>query len=195
MANEAAEEAKTKVELAAWEMFQLYGNLLSVDAKYVWNKIIHKHTQSNPYTDLQGVSRRGPREYLCKSFDNCMIFYLLTVFPDNAAEQERYYITSILKKHQRVSMRQFVQREEQLNSFIAQLPCWFYSPSAKPSTFPANIPFTRADLVSHILWMCPLTWQDHFNLHKKDMTPVDMHLLLMSLKAIECVCTQEKSKA
>ncbi len=37
-------------------------------------------------------------------------------------------------------------------------------------------------------------WQDQFNLHKKGITTVDMHLLLLSLKAIELVCTQERSK-
>jgi hypothetical protein len=90
-------------------------------------------------------------------------------------------------------MYQFMQHVEQLNSYIAQLPCWFYNPSAKPSTISANALFTEADLASHVLWMCPLTWQDHFKLHKKGMTPVDMRLLLMSLKAIERICTQEKS--
>jgi hypothetical protein len=54
---------------------------------------------------------------------------------------------------------------------------------------PANVPFTEADLASHALRMCLLTWQDQFNLHKKGMTPVDMHLLLTSLEAIERVCT------
>jgi hypothetical protein len=38
-------------------------------------------------------------------------------------------------------------------------------------------------------------WQDHFNLHEKGMTYVDMHSLLMCLKAIERICTQEKSSA
>jgi hypothetical protein len=38
-------------------------------------------------------------------------------------------------------------------------------------------------------------WQDHFNLHKKGMTPVDMHSLFMSLEAIEGICAQEKSNA
>jgi hypothetical protein len=113
--------------------------------------------------------------------------------PNNAAEQERCYITNVLKKPQHVSMHQFVQHVEQLNSYIAQLSCRYYSPSAKPSTIPANAPFTEADLVSPILWMCPLTWQDHFNLPKKGMTPVDMCLLDMSLEAIECICIQEKS--
>ncbi len=100
---------------------------------------------------------------------------------------------NMLKKPQRISVHQFVQHVEQLNSYIMQLPCWFYSPSAKPSTIPMNVPFTKADLASHVLWMCPLIWQDHFNLHKKGVNPVDMHSLLMSLEAIECVWTQEKS--
>jgi hypothetical protein len=41
--------------------------------------------------------------------------------------------------------------------------------------------------------MCPLTWKDLFNLHKKGMTPVDICLLLMSLEAVEHVCALEKS--
>jgi hypothetical protein len=45
-AKEAAEKAKVKAELAAQEMFQLYENLLSIDAKYVWNKIVQEQTQS-----------------------------------------------------------------------------------------------------------------------------------------------------
>jgi hypothetical protein len=48
-------------------MFQLYTNLLAVDAKYAWNMIIQEQTQSDPYTDLQGVSRKGPRGYSHKS--------------------------------------------------------------------------------------------------------------------------------
>ncbi len=113
------------------------------------------------------------------------------MFPNNAGEQERYYLTNVLKKPQQVSVHQFVQHVEQLNSYTAQ---WFYSPSVKPTTITANVLFTEeAYLASHVLGMSPLMWQDHFKLHKKGMTPVDMHLLLMSLKAIECKYTQEKS--
>jgi hypothetical protein len=84
---------------------------------------------------------------------------------------------------------------EQLNSYIVQLLCSFCSPSAKPKTALANVLFTEADLASHVLWMCSLTWQDHFNLHKKGMTPMDMRSLLMSLEAIEGICLQEKSNS
>ncbi len=123
------------------------------------------------------------------------MFHLLTVFPNNAAEQERYYLTNMLKKPQRISVHQFVQHVEQLNSYIAQLPCWYHSPSDKPTTIPENFPFTEADLASHVLRMCLLTWQHHINLHKKGMTPMDMHSLLMPCEAIEHVCMQEKSNA
>ncbi len=57
-----------------------------------------------------------------------------------------------------------------------------------------NVPFAEADLLSHVLQMCPYTWQDQYNLHKKGGTPVDMRSLFLSLEAIEHVCGQERSK-
>jgi hypothetical protein len=118
---------------------------------------------------------------LRKSFEDCVTFHLLTMFPNNAAEQERYHITNVLKKPQRVSICQFVQRVEQLNSYVSQLPCWYYSPSVKTNTIPMNVSFAKADLLSHVLRMCPYAWQGQYNLHEKGGTPVDMHLLLLTL--------------
>jgi hypothetical protein len=120
------------------------------------------------------------------------MFHLLTAFPINAAEQEKYYITNVLKKPQRITVRQFVCRVEQLNAYIAQMPCFYYSPNANASTKPENVPFTEAELGAHVLRMCPLTWQDQYNLNEQGMMPMDMRLLLTSLEAIERVCTPEK---
>ena len=96
---------------------------------------------------------------------------------------------------QHISICQFVQHVMQLNSYISQLPCWYYSPNVKMTMILMNVPFTEADLASHVLLMCPYAWQDQFNLHKKGGTPVDMHLLLLSFEAIECVGSQERSNA
>jgi hypothetical protein len=90
------------------------------------------------------------------------MFHLLTAFPINAAEQEKYYITNVLKKPQRVNIRQFVLQVEQLNAYIAQMPCYYYSPNAKSSTKPENFPFPEAELGAHVLHMCPLAWQDQY---------------------------------
>ncbi len=83
------------------------------------------------------------------------MFHLLTVFPNNAAEQGKYYLSNVLKKPQRVGVRQFVQRIEQLNAYVVQLPCWYYSPNYVNGMMPANVLFTEADLASHVLRMCP----------------------------------------
>jgi hypothetical protein len=72
------------------------------------NKIVQDQTNASPYTDLQGLTKKEPRGLLRKSFEDCVMFHLLTVFPSSAAEQERYYITNVLKKPQRVSICQFV---------------------------------------------------------------------------------------
>ena len=60
---------------------------------------------------------------------------------------------------------------------------------------PMNVAFPEADLASHVLRMCPHTWQDQFNLHEKGLNPMDMRSLLQCLEAIERVCTQERSNA
>ncbi len=88
-AREAAENARAKAESAAQDMFQFYANLLSVDAKYAWNKIVQEQMQSNPYTDLHVFSRKGPRGLLRKAVDDCVMFHVLTVFPNNTAEHKK----------------------------------------------------------------------------------------------------------
>jgi hypothetical protein len=75
------------------------------------------------------------------------------------------------------------------------MPCFYYSPHSNASTKTENVPFTEAELGAHVLHMCPLTWQDQYNLNKKGMMPMDMHLLLTSLEAIERICTYEKGQS
>jgi hypothetical protein len=122
------------------------------------------------------------------------MFYLLAAFPINAAEQEKYYATNVLKKPQCINIRQFVCRVEHLNAYIAHMPCFYYSPHANASTKPENVPFTEAELGAHVLRMCPLQGQDQYNMNKKGMTPMDMRLLPTLLEAIECICTYKKGK-
>ncbi len=73
-AKKAAEDAQDAMTAAASKMFAFYLNLLSPKCKYVWNKIIIKQTESNPYVNLLGVSLKGP-------FNDCVMFHLLTMFP------------------------------------------------------------------------------------------------------------------
>jgi hypothetical protein len=114
--------AKNKCEAAATKMFQFCANLLSLDAKYSWNKIVREQMEADPFKDLHAMSRKGPRGLTQESFNNCIMFHLLTVFPNNAAEQEKYYLSNVLKKPQRVAVCQFVQCVEQLNAYVRSCP-------------------------------------------------------------------------
>ncbi len=155
-AKKAVEDAKGTMTAAASQMFAFYLNLLSPESKYLWNKIVSKQMESDPFVNLQGVSLEGLRGMYPESLSNCVMFHLLTVFPINMAEQEKYYITNVLKKPQCISAHHFVRRLEKLNARIAQMPCFYYSPNASASTKPKNVPFTEAELGSHVLHMCPI---------------------------------------
>ncbi len=193
-AKQAQRIAKGAMTAAMSKMFSFYLNLLSPESKYTWNKIVSEQTEGNLYVNLQGDTLEGPRGMLHQSFNNWVMFHLLTAFPINAAEQEKYYISKLLKKPQCVNVHQFVRRVEQLNAYIAQMPCFYYSPHANASTKPQNFLFTEAELGAHVLHVCPLPWQDQYNLNKKGMMPMDMCLLLTLLEAIEHKCTHEKGK-
>jgi hypothetical protein len=114
--------------------------------------------------------------------------------PDQNFVLQRY-IPNVLKKAQRINVCQFIHRVEQLNAYISQMPCFYYSPNANASTKPENVLFTEAELGAHVLHMCPIQWQDQYNMNEKGVTSMDMRLLLTSLEAIECVCTYEKGKS
>jgi hypothetical protein len=75
------------------------------------------------------------------------------------------------------------------------MPCFYYSPNANASTKPENIPFTEAELGAHVLHMCPLPWQDQYNMNEKGMMPMDMRLLLTSLdaSALRSIATYARS--
>jgi hypothetical protein len=96
-AKKAVEDAKGAMTAATSEMFAFYSNLLSPESKYSWNKIVSKQTKSNLFVNLQGVSLEGPRGMSCKLLSDCVMFHLLTAFPINVAEQEKYYITMYLR--------------------------------------------------------------------------------------------------
>ena len=95
-AKRAQHIAKGAKHVATSKMFAFYSNLLSPESKYAWNKIVSEQTESNPYVNLQGDTLQGPRGMSHQSFLDCVMFHLLTAFPINAAEQEKYYISNVL---------------------------------------------------------------------------------------------------
>jgi hypothetical protein len=173
---------KDRVEVAEG-FFSLYANLLSIEARTHWDKIVDRQIGVAPWMDLKGQEQRVLRTKTYQSFLDCTKHHLLTVFQEDAVEQQKFYISNILEKLQRVTVCMFFTRVKQLNSFALLLLCLYNSPHATPATKPV-IPFDKAELVNLLLRMCPDSWQNQYNLNQ-DTIPQDSHRLLIVLENIE----------
>jgi hypothetical protein len=92
----------------AGKIFVLYENFLSKNTRSKWTTIVASQIGANPWTDLRGTVQSEPRSPSVQSFEDCVTFHLLTVFPQDTAEQERYYVNVHLKKPGRVLICHFV---------------------------------------------------------------------------------------
>ena len=97
-----------------------------------------------------------------------------------------------MKKPQRLSVRAFFTRVEQLNSYIKLLPSLYNSPKAGPDTKPCE-PFDEAELAFQLLRMCPESWQDHYNL-TQETVPQELRKLLLILENIEKLGANKQKK-
>eukprot|EP00804_Cyclotella_cryptica_P019249 CCRYP_006145-RA/>CCRYP_006145-RA protein AED:0.47 eAED:0.41 QI:0/0/0/0.5/1/1/2/0/578 len=186
-AYEKALEATTKADKAVTsvinQVFSLYSNLLTEEARRPWKKIVSEQIDCSPWTDIYGEEHPEKREQSWGSFMECVSFHLLTVFRNDAAETQRFYISNGLKKPNRVPIRQFISRIQQLNGYLDLLPCLYYSNRATKLTTAVK-PFDDPDLASHILRMVPRNWQDQYELSGASV-PQSVRKLLEALERIE----------
>ena len=83
---------------------------------------------------MRGIVHNSARSKTWDSFQECIAFHMLTVFCNNTAEAQRYYISNCLKKPNWVPIRQFVQCIQQLNNFLELLPCLYQSNQVNKTT-------------------------------------------------------------
>jgi hypothetical protein len=124
-----------------------------------------------------------------ESFQDCITFHLLDMFPNDATKQQRFYISNVLKKPQRVPVRYFFQQVEQLNSYLSHLPCTYNRPCMTAATKPVQA-FKEAELANLLLRMCPKSWQDQYDLNQESL-PQSVRRLL----GVLCANSNVKEKA
>jgi hypothetical protein len=179
----AIAEHEQKRSNAAEGFFSLYANLLSVESRVAWDKIVSRQIRVTPWMDLKGKTQLEKRAKTQKSFDDCIKHHLLTVFADDAAEKQKFYISNVLKKPTRVTVRAYFTCVEQLNSYVELLPGLYTSLRATPATKIVE-PFDEAELANILLRHCPTSWQDQYNLNQETI-PQDSWKLLLVLENIE----------
>ena len=185
--------AQAKRNLAAGQFFACYASLLSEDARYQWDKIVSSQVDTAPWTDLRGRVQPDARVKSYLSFMDCVTLHLQTVFSEDAAERQRYYISNTLKKPQRVPVRFFFQRLEQLNGYLSHLPSAYNSQRANAITHEVQA-YDEAELASLALRMCPESWQDQYDLNQESVLPTSMRKLLAVLETIEKMTENQAAK-
>eukprot|EP00804_Cyclotella_cryptica_P026276 CCRYP_007612-RA/>CCRYP_007612-RA protein AED:0.26 eAED:0.26 QI:127/1/1/1/0/0/2/34/152 len=75
-ALKALEAAKLAVTTTGAKPFELYGNLLSNEARQPWEKIIKAQVTRAPWEDIKGVPHTETPTKTWDSFHKCVIFHL-----------------------------------------------------------------------------------------------------------------------
>ncbi len=81
------------------QIFQLYGNLLTDEARQPWEKIVKVQTNTIPWEDLRGEVHEEKAGKTWTSFLECVTFHLQSVFHPDAAETVKFSMRSYCLCH------------------------------------------------------------------------------------------------
>jgi hypothetical protein len=81
----AVAAAKQEIVAAMATIFSTMTNFFLGDGKTPWDKIFHEQTKKDPWTNLRGEEQ--------SAWQDCFVLMLKTVFANNAAEQQKFYLT------------------------------------------------------------------------------------------------------
>eukprot|EP00804_Cyclotella_cryptica_P019499 CCRYP_006644-RA/>CCRYP_006644-RA protein AED:0.16 eAED:0.64 QI:0/0/0/1/1/1/2/0/369 len=93
---------RTKMTDSALEVFQLYANLLTEEARQPWDLIVKEQTESSPFHDIFGVERKKSPGKTSESFRRCPLLHLQSCFAHDAGKNLKCYISNCLKKPNKV---------------------------------------------------------------------------------------------
>ena len=181
---------KLKTELAAAKeectaamaiIFSTTSNFFRGDGKTPWDKIVSEQTERDPWTNLRGVEQSGVRGKTLEAWKDCFILMLKTVFANNAAEQQKFYLTC-LRYSPKTRVRAFLQRFTTLAGYVSELPGIIHSRDATDTT-KAVAPYEDNELATVMLHSFPTKWKTQYDLGHK--APPNSEYLQNALEKIE----------
>ena len=185
---EAIKALQTEVAAAKQErvtamatVFATTSNFFRGDGKAPWDKIVHEQTEKDPWINLRGVEQAGARGKTLMAWRDCYTLMLKTVFANNAAEQQKFYIT-LLKLPHKQKLRAFLQRVTKLAGYVGELPSIIHSSDATDATKPVE-PYGDGELATIMLHAMPHRWQTQYNMGHK--APANSGYLLDAMEKIE----------
>ncbi len=162
--NESLMAKKSFAVEQAQKDYELFRCFVVGKALMQWDRIVNKMHTKNPWIGVNGKSNKGIRVKSWISFMDCIELHKLTVFLADAAEKQCYYMQQMIKKPQRVTVRQYVSCMDVLNDYLAYLPTVFDLLMAVAGTKKMNVPFNEADLAGIMFNLVPSSWVNQYNM-------------------------------
>jgi hypothetical protein len=104
---------------------------------------------------------------------------LKTVFTNNEAEQQKFYLTLLRLNPNKMKVRPFLQRFTRLTGYVGELPSLIHSRDATDATKVVE-PFGDGELATIGLHAMPNSWSTQYDLIHK--APRDVQYLQDALK-------------
>ena len=142
-AVEAADKVAAKSEKVAEDIFQLYANLLSVNARYGWNKIVRDQTNADPFTDLQGLTKKDPGDF-CAS-------HLMTVWWSTSSPH-----SPTVRLNRSCTTSQMCSRNPSASAFVSLCSVWSRSTPTSCKCPAGTTAQAQAWRQPQFPWTCPL---------------------------------------
>jgi hypothetical protein len=97
-------EAQKAHDKAIAKLYKQLRNLLSGDAQSHWDRVCCKMHERDSWAAVNGQVTKGRRLQMWMSFLDCLKLHKLTVFSDDAAKRQRFYIQQAVRKPQRATL-------------------------------------------------------------------------------------------
>jgi hypothetical protein len=134
-------QAKKKIAIAKTQKtYKMFRCFVADNQQTQWDMSM-RCTPRNPWIGVNGSSNKGPCVYSWQSFLDCIKLHKLTIFPEDAAEKQRYYMTQMVKKPKRATVCQYMARTGVFNNYLSHLSMVFNSPMAVEGTKKGNMSF------------------------------------------------------
>ena len=182
-------EHSENLEKTIKKMLSTFKGFLNDSNRPIFEEIIQKKIGNTQWVNLRGEEVTTSMGYTLAAYDMCWIFFMRTVFQQDAAEQLLSYMLYHLKKPMKVPVRTFCGRVSQMNNYVEALPSLYFSSKATTSTVMVS-KLDEPTLAQLILRLSPLVFQGAYEVLRDGM-PQNLEDILQFLETQE---RQEKLK-
>ena len=177
---QANSEKRNKVIKKALSVFT---GFLHETIRTSFEEILQKKLMVSPYVNLRGEEVTHQMEYTLAGYDMVWIFFMRTVFQQDASEQLLNYMLYHIKKPLKIPVRIFCGRVSQMNNFVEFLPKLYFSSRATASSAIAE-KLSEPALAQLILRLAPLKWQGAYEVLRTGL-PQNLEDILQFLETQE----------